>query len=101
MQVSDGTVTGGAEIYCLAKKNENVGFYNVAPEVTVPAGKAYLVAVGANAREFISFLEDETTGISLLENKKQMENCYNLNGQRVAAPAKGLYIVNGKKIVIK
>ena len=101
LQVSDGTVTGGAEIYCLAKKNENVGFYNVAPEVTVPAGKAYLVAVGANAREFISFLEDETTGISLLENKKQMENCYNLNGQRVAAPAKGLYIVNGKKIVIK
>ena len=26
---------------------------------------------------------------------------FNLNGQRVAAPVKGLYIVNGKKVVIK
>lgn len=27
--------------------------------------------------------------------------CYNLNGQRVAAPQKGLYIVNGKKVINK
>jgi hypothetical protein len=26
---------------------------------------------------------------------------YNLNGQRVAQPTKGLFIVNGKKVVIK
>ena len=26
---------------------------------------------------------------------------YNLAGQRVAQPTKGLYIVNGKKVVIK
>lgn len=26
---------------------------------------------------------------------------YNLNGQRVAQPTKGVYIVNGKKIIIK
>ena len=26
---------------------------------------------------------------------------YNLNGQKVATPMKGLYIMNGKKIVIK
>jgi len=28
-------------------------------------------------------------------------NFYNLAGQRVAQPAKGLYIVNGKKVIIK
>jgi hypothetical protein len=28
-------------------------------------------------------------------------NVYNLNGQRVAQPTKGLYIVNGRKVVIK
>ena len=26
---------------------------------------------------------------------------YNLAGQRVAQPTKGLYIVNGKKVIIK
>jgi hypothetical protein len=29
------------------------------------------------------------------------KNIYNLCGQRVATPAKGLYIINGKKIVMK
>jgi hypothetical protein len=43
-----------------------------------------------------------TTGISQIENGElRIENVYNLNGQRVAQPNKGLYIVNGKKIVVK
>ena len=29
------------------------------------------------------------------------DGIYNLNGQRVAAPQKGLYIVNGKKYITK
>ena len=42
------------------------------------------------------------SGISTIaaENTKKGE-WYNLNGQRVIAPAKGLYIINGKKIVVK
>ena len=27
--------------------------------------------------------------------------CYNLQGQRVEQPTKGLYIVNGKKVIVK
>ena len=47
--------------------------------------------------------EDETTGISSIENGKlTIENCYDLSGCRIAQPTKGgLYIVNGHKVVIK
>ncbi len=45
----------------------------------------------------------DVTGIMNIENSKVKgdEVCYNLHGQRIENPTKGLYVVNGKKIVIK
>jgi hypothetical protein len=47
--------------------------------------------------------EGETTGISSMHNSECiMHNEYfDLQGRRVAQPTKGIYIVNGKKIVVK
>ena len=57
---------------------------------------------GANARSFTIDEEGGTTGINAVNGEGFMVNgYYNLNGQRVAKPTKGLYIVNGKKVVIK
>ena len=44
-----------------------------------------------------------TTGIDMVKGEgfKANGELYNLNGQRVAQPTKGLYIVNGRKVVIK
>ena len=44
-----------------------------------------------------------TTGIStaLMKNERMNHEVYNLNGQRVAQPAKGIYIVNGRTVVVK
>ena len=44
-----------------------------------------------------------TTGITEMKPLSKVEdnNYYNLNGQRVSQPKNGLYIVNGKKVVIK
>ncbi len=45
-----------------------------------------------------------TTDIQTLDVERGTTNdhtVYNLNGQRVAQPTKGLYIVNGKKVMIK
>lgn len=70
---------------------------------TLAAGKAYLPAasVSAGAREMLLDFGG-TTGIHQIESAKQrVEGYYNLAGQRVAQPQKGLYIVNGKKVVIK
>ena len=51
----------------------------------------------------MSFDFGETTGINAVNGSELKVNgeYYNLNGQRVANPTKGLYIVNGKKVVIK
>ncbi len=65
------------------------------------AGKAYLV-IPAGARE-LSVNFGETTGINQIDNGQlTIDNSYyNIAGQRVAQPTKGLYIVNGKKVVVK
>ena len=100
--VSDGTVAGNSStIYALGKKDEKVGFMKVKSGVTIPKGKAYLVIGGGGAREFIGF-DDETTGIESVKQQAKADNQYfNIAGQRVAQPTKGLYIVNGKKVIIK
>jgi len=103
--VSDGSITGGDGIYALASKGNPavVGFYKVANAVTIPAGKGYL-NTNTPAPEFLGFdFNGETTGINEVRGKMEdvSGKVYNLAGQRVAQPTKGLYIVNGKKVVIK
>ena len=69
----------------------------------IVANKAYLAvpASVAGARNGFAF-GDDATGISQIENGKlKIENYYDLQGRKVSKPGKGLYIVNGKKIVIK
>ncbi len=71
---------------------------------TVPAGKAYLLksdVVGAPSLNLV--FDGKTTGINTVKGSEFMVNgeFYNLNGQRVVAPTKGLYIVNGKKVIVK
>lgn len=70
----------------------------------VPAGKALLPAsaIPSSARQLTIVFDDETTGISAIESGQWiMDNVYDLQGRRVMKPTKGLYIVNGKKVVIK
>ena len=62
--------------------------------------RAYFTDVPASARIFI---DGEATGIGRItaDGELQIKNVYNLNGQKVQNVKKGLYIVNGKKVVIK
>jgi len=57
----------------------------------------------STARSFVfAFDENTTTGIQTIGTAQLTSNSYyNLAGQRIAQPTKGLYIVNGKKVVIK
>ena len=102
--VSDGTVTSEGTIYVLANKDKGVGFYKLTSGQKVLAGKAYLEVTGSPSRSFIGF-GDDTTGITMVQGEGFMvngsDNYYDLQGRRVAQPTKGLYIVNGKKVIIK
>ena len=44
-----------------------------------------------------------TTGISMIDNESEMKNdvIYTISGVRTQKVTKGIYIVNGKKVVIK
>lgn len=71
---------------------------------TIPAGKAYLLKSKVpNTAQNLSFVFDETTGISNIEDNRTIlsGDFYNIAGQRVEKPGKGIYIVNGRKVVVK
>ena len=77
------------------------GVFQPATAGTLAAGKAYLaIAAGARALE-MSFDDGEVTAIETVKAEKTNNEYYNLAGQRVAQPTKGLYIVNGKKVIMK
>lgn len=104
---SDGTIKGdGSTIYALGVGKEGdaqgkVGFYRVKSGATVPAGKAYL-NTSVVAKDFLNFDFGETDGIGQIEiGQTSNVGIYNLNGQKVNKAQKGIYIVNGKKIVIR
>ena len=87
--------------YTLAVDGSNNPVFKKSSGGTLAAGKAYLV-MPDGARELTVDFGGETTGVSEMRNEEgEMRNVYNLNGQRVAQPTRGLYIVNGKKIVVK
>ena len=92
--------TGNGKIYVLNKVDDKVGFYKLSAEGTLSKGKAYLES--ESAAPFLGFDGEDTTGINSVERGTlSVEGCYTLDGRRVAQPTKGLYIVNGKKVVIK
>ena len=69
---------------------------------TIKGTRAYIKAKTAAAR-IAGFAIDgeETTAINGITISKDNAPIYNLNGQRVAKPAKGMYVKNGKKVVMK
>ena len=102
LKVSDGTKKGdGSTIYVLASGTNGVGFYKLANNATIAAGKAYL-EVAPSASSFLD-IDDGTTGIDEVRSKTEevRSDYFDLQGRRVAKPTKGLYIVNGKKVIIK
>lgn len=95
------TAAAGADNYVLQKNGDDVNFYLVTgTDATVKPFRAYLMASGAGARALNLDL-GETTGIETVKKADVTTAVYSLSGQRVAAPQKGLYIVNGKKVIVK
>ena len=106
LSVSNGTFGVDEYPYVLAKDGEGACFKQWTGTAATLDGRVVLVLDQALAAASPVFTLDsnETTGIDSIENGKlKIENSevYNLAGQRVAQPSKGLYIVNGKKVVIK
>ena len=97
-----GTAVEKDAAYVLSKTDGKLHLTNAG---TIPAGKAYLPAGAVDARILdLSFGDEgETTAISEVRGLKAdvRGEFYDLSGRKVAQPTKGLYIVNGRKVVIK
>ena len=90
----------GAKYFALTKIGDKVGFALVESGIVIPAGKAYLEVTGKAAAKFFG-LDGEATGINSVKTAKADGAYYTLEGVKTTKPVKGLYIHNGKKIVVK
>ena len=102
LKVCEGTETDKIA-YVLAKDGDNsAGFKKWAGEIADLAGRAVLWLGGevSTARGFFA-LDGEATGIQNVATSVEDGAIYDLQGRRVAQPKAGLYIVNGKKVIVK
>jgi hypothetical protein len=96
--VSDGTT------YVLNKTAaKGVGFYKLQAGSKLGVGKAYLTYSGGGSSNFFDLDDDGTTSIDVRSKMSEVRSdvFFDLSGHRVVTPKKGLYITNGKKVVIK
>ena len=77
--------------------------YNVNSDVTLKNTRAYITLASAGARVLkMSFDGETTTGIVTLENGQlniEEGTVYDLSGRKVNTLSKGIYVVNGKKVI--
>lgn len=109
VEATETHVEGATAYYKLAEGDEGLGFYWANANGTAftnGANKAYL-AIKGNLSQMRGFsFESMTTGINnVVANANNSKNAviYDLNGRRVNSlnTAKGVYIVNGKKVIVK
>ena len=94
------------EAYVLSIVDGEVGLYKAAMNGGVwlnNANKAYLPASVASGAASYSFrFEGGTTGISEVKGENgEVKAIYDLTGRQVNAVERGIYIINGKKVLIK
>jgi hypothetical protein len=93
------------KVFILSNHNSQLGFYKSNNGRTLQAGKSYLyIDYASAARMEGGFpLNGDASGIDDVRGKMSDVNklYYNLSGQLLKAPVKGLNIINGKKVLVK
>ena len=101
--ISDGSSATGSNLYVLASRSCTVGFYRWTSDSSLPKGRVYLDAA-AGAPEYLAFSFGQTTDVERVtpaQPKVDEGTVYNLQGQRVERPVRGLYIMGGRKVLVK
>lgn len=93
----------GSTIYALVEQDGKAVFAPLVEGVAVSVGHAYLELPAASATRFYSIqFGGETTGINEVNAAAKADGAYyTLQGVKTSKAAKGIYIHNGKKVVIK
>ncbi len=95
IDVNNGNDTANQQLHKIAGWEKNVTMENVTMV-------AILVAKSNSANQLLPIsLEGTTVGISTVTANSTEVNIFNLQGQRMNSVQKGLYIINGKKVMVK
>ena len=92
----------GTGVRSRAPGTDSPVFVRVAKGVVVPKYKAYILFTIANQPDIVPIIWDEATSIRALTiDMDGDEKHYDLNGRRIYKTAKGVHVINGKKMVVK
>ena len=85
---------------------QSLGFFRPSSRVTsIPANKAFYDLTGSGVQGFVLSFDGMETGIALEQimqpRPEAHEPAYDLSGRRVNHAAKGIYIIGGKKVIVK
>ena len=98
------------DVKTLDNGNENILFLGANNTLYYPSAssgamkgfRAYFEVKEAQGAKAMVMMDNSLTGVKTILNENlQNEQVYDLQGRMVTRPAKGLYIVNGKKVIIK
>ncbi len=98
LDLSDAT-----NYYSLGKLDGEIGFYKFSGgTINLGANKAYLEVPAAGAIKGFTFSFGGEDAIRGIENDTFVDGTWlNLAGQRVNKPSRGVYIIGGKKVIVK
>lgn len=85
---------------------QSLGFFRPSSRVTsIPANKAFYDLTGSGVQGFVLSFDGMETGIALEQimqpRPEAHEPAFDLSGRRVNHAAKGIYIIGGKKVIVK
>ena len=102
------TLTQGADVkkFIFANGTQGVGFYIMDAEGTIGANKCWMewaMPADANVRSLVIRFADTTDieNVEVAPERPAQQGIYNLAGQRLEAPQKGINIINGRKVIVK
>lgn len=98
------SIAADANAYILAKGTQGVGFYLLnSDDRTIQGGRAYYTAPASSESAAAFIFGGNATGINTIATAEQTGNAsiYDLSGRKVTKTAKGIYIQNGKKFIVK
>ena len=96
----EGTIVNGGYILAYKKGDTEAKFYQI-NGLTVPVNRSYLPeGTPTRGLEFLfGGLGDDVTGINGITTGAENGAIYDLQGRRVNNAQKGVYIINGKKVI--
>lgn len=89
--------------YVLQKQSDDVKFYAIedGDSFTIPAGKCWMTLPEGTKAKALGFKIDDANGINEVVNIPTSSLIFDISGRQLQSVGKGIFIKNGKKVIIR